>query len=409
MSLARSGPARIVALLCGAEILSMTGFATYPALLPALQQTWGLTNSQAGLISGMFFGGYMLATPVLVSLTDRVDARQVYAFAAALSTFAALGFALFADGLAPALLWQACAGAGLAGTYMPGLKVLSDHVQGPRQSRSVSFYTASFGLGATLSLLIAGMIGAAFGWRWTFALVAAGPAVAGALVIGGLPPHRPSPPPAKAPLLDFRPVFRNRPALGYILGYTVHCWELFGMRSWMVAFLAFSATLDRTASLSLPAATLAAGVNLLGTPASIAGNELANRFGRRRVVLVTMLISASAYLVGFTAGFSGWLAAVMMGVYFIAIMADSAALTAGAIGAAEPGRRGATMAVHSILGFGAGFVSPLVFGAVLDVAGGNSNRFAWGCAFATLGVGCALAPLIAAVDAHYGARRRANA
>jgi hypothetical protein len=128
------------------------------------------------------------------------------------------------------------------------------------------------------------------------------------------------------------------------------------------------------------------------------------------MILATMLTSAAcAGVVGFTAGFSSWVATVMMGVYFIAIMTDSAALTAGAIGAAEPGRRGATMAVHSILGFGAGFVSPLVFGAVLDVAGGNGNQFAWGCAFATLGVGCALAPLIAAVDARYRARQQANA
>jgi len=45
------------------------------------------------------------------------------------------------------------------------------------------------------------------------------------------------------------------------------------------------------------------------------------------------------------------------------------------------------MAVHSMLGFGAGFVAPLVFGAVLDLAGGKPNPLAWGFAFASLGVG----------------------
>jgi hypothetical protein len=33
----------------------------------------------------------------------------------------------------------------------------------------------------------------------------------------GMGPVKPNPSPR--PLLDFKPVFRNRPALGYILGY----------------------------------------------------------------------------------------------------------------------------------------------------------------------------------------------
>jgi hypothetical protein len=40
-------------------------------------------------------------------------------------------------------------------------------------------------------------------------------------------------------LLDFRPVVRNRAALGYIFGYGAHCFELYGMRTWIVAFWTF--------------------------------------------------------------------------------------------------------------------------------------------------------------------------
>jgi hypothetical protein len=39
-------------------------------------------------------------------------------------------------------------------------------------------------------------------------------------------------------------------------------------------------------------------------------------------------------------------------------------------------------------------VSPLVFGAALDLAGGNRSIAAWGIAFATLGVGAILAPAV---------------
>ena len=82
----------------------------------------------------------------------------------------------------------------------------------------------------------------------------------------------------------------------------------------------------------------------------------------------------------------------LLAVYFIAIMADSAALTAGLVAATPPHQRGAAMAVYSFGGFGAGFLAPLVFGAVLDV-GGKTHPSAWGFAFASLGIGCLIAAL----------------
>jgi len=72
------------------------------------------------------------------------------------------------------------------------------------------------------------------------------------------------------------------------------------------------------------------------------------------------------------------------------IMGDSSALTAGVVTRASERIRGATMAVHSMLGFGAGFVAPLVFGVVLDLAGGRASSLAWGLAFSTLGAGAVL-------------------
>ena len=72
---------RLTVLMCAAETLSMTGFASYTTLLPELMRLWGLNNSAAGLIGGVFYAGYMLAVPVLSSLTDRVDSRRIYFFA----------------------------------------------------------------------------------------------------------------------------------------------------------------------------------------------------------------------------------------------------------------------------------------------------------------------------------------
>jgi len=59
----------------------------------------------------------------------------------------------------------------------------------------------------------------------------------------------------------------------------------------------------------------------------------------------------------------------------------------------DPGMRGASMALHSMLGFGAGFVAPLAFGAVLDASGGNASPTAWMLAYASLGLFGVFAPL----------------
>jgi len=382
---------QIIAGLCAAHVASMTGFSTYPALLPQLQAEWGLSNTGAGLVSGLFFAGYMAAVPVLTALTDRVDARRIYLVSSFVAALGAAGFGWLAHGAVSGGFFQLLVGVGVAGTYMPGLRVLTDNTDGPAQSRAVSFYTAFFGVGVSLSLVLAAGVAATAGWRWAFVVSGVGPLVAAAMVVLGLSPGRPRGRPVDLHLLDFRPVFRNREATRYIYGYAVHCWELLGSRSWMVAFLTFAQT---HVPAPLSPAAIHAIANLVSPLASISGNEAALRTGRARVIVVGMTVSgALTCALGFMAAVPWLLMLAAVVLHMVLVMSDSSTLTAGMIAAADPRLRGATMAVHSTLGFGAGFVSPLVFGAALDLAGGNQSVVAWGVAFATFGIGAIVAPL----------------
>lgn len=375
-----------VVLMCTAHALSMLGFATWPTLLPQLQPLWGLSSTEAGLVSGVFFAGFMALVPFLSGLTDRMDARRIYLASTLLAAGGAGGFAFFATGTASAMAFQFLIGAGIAGTYMPGLKLLTDHAAGPGQSRSVSFYTATFGTGTGLSILIAGTVAAHYGWQTAFLLSSAGPLVAGVLVWLWMPPgHVHAGTDSRAERL--RAVFTQRDAVRYIYGYAVHCWELFGSRSWLVAFLTF-ATVGLAAQPAFSPVMVAALANLLVSPlASIAGNELSLRHGRERVIWNTMLVSALlTLLLGFMSGMPWPLLAAMALLHMFAVMGDSASLTSGMVGASASHLRGASMAVHATLGFGAGFAGPLLFGVVLDASGGNADPTAWGWAFASLAV-----------------------
>lgn len=379
--------------MLAAQILSMLGFATYSALLPELRDAWRLSNSEAGLIGGMFFGGYVVTVTWWTSLTDRVDGRRVYLAGALAAVAGAAGFGLLAEGLWSAILFHALLGAGVAGTYMPGLRLLSDRVEGASQSRYVAFYTSFFGIGAALSIAITGAAAAAFGWRASFLACAAGPLAAGLLVWFGMPAARVASVVASpAKLAAMRNVLRNRAVVGYILGYTVHSIELFGSRAWMVAFLSFSAGLQAAGSDPWSATAIAALVNLLAVPSSIIGNEIALKIGRLRWIVIAMATSGALGIVlGLSASWHWLLVALLLTVHALMVMADSATLTAGLIAAARPEARGATMGVYSLIGFGGGMLGPALFGGVLDLTGGAASMVAWSIAYAVIGAGGLLA------------------
>jgi MFS family permease len=380
--------------MCVAEVFGMLGINMFPALLPELQGEWGLGNADAGWITGIYFAGYVVAVPVLTSLTDRIDARGIYLASTALGGFALLGFAFAAEGFWTALLFRTLSGVALAGSYMPGLKALTDRVEGSVQARAVAFYTSSFGIAVALSFLVSGEVAELLSWQWAFGIGAAGAPLAMAFAAWALTVRTGAAhPKPETHLLDFRPVLRNREAMAYVLAYTAHNWELFGVRGWLVTFLVFIQTLQAGYA-AWSATAIASVVSLLAVPASIVGGELALRYGRRRVVAAVMTISAAfAAVFGFTGALTFPLVVAVAILYAPFIAADSAAITTGAVRAAPEGGRGAVMAVHSCLGFIGAFLSPLAFGVVLDVFGAD-NFLGWGLAFASLGLGVFTGPVV---------------
>ena len=378
----------------------MLGFSTYAALLPELRDTWSLNNSQAGVVGGMFFAGYVATVSFWTALTDRIDARYVYLAGSLLAAGASAGFGFAASGFFSAALFQILLGTGTAATYMPGLRMLSDRVSGPAQSRYIAFYTSFFGIGIALSLALAGLVAPLQGWRATFLWSALGPLAAGLGAFFMIAPSRPVA--AKAfslrtlfPLSDWRKVLADRASAGYTLGYMAHCLELFGSRAWVVAFLAFSSSLHSRDTFPWNAAAIAAVVNLVSVPASIVGNEIALRMGRRPWILIAMAGSGtSGILLGFGAPWHWALVLGLLVIYSMLVMAESATLTAGLVGAAPGELRGAALGLYSLAGFGGGMLGPIVFGAALDAAGGARSHFAWIAAYAAIGAGCLAAPLV---------------
>jgi predicted MFS family arabinose efflux permease len=181
--------------ICAAEILSLLGYSIVPALLPQIIDRWSLSSTEGGWLAGIISGGYMLGVLPLVAATDRIRARSVYLASAGISAVASFGLA-FSDSFAPALFFRALTGLGLAGMYMPGLRALTDGIDGPHRARVAALYTSSFTIGTALSFLL-GRAGVIWGWRTAFLVSALASVVGLALAWAMLPRSEVKPRPAR--------------------------------------------------------------------------------------------------------------------------------------------------------------------------------------------------------------------
>lgn len=375
-----------------AQTCALLGFACYAVVLIPLQKQWELSNLQSGLIASAFFFGYMLVVPLATALTDRVDARKVYIVGGFSATLGLLGMGLFSQGFLSGLFFMALNGAGLAGTYMPGLKILSDRIKTGELTRHISFYTAFFGIGVGLSYLCSGWILNWLGWRYVFGVIALGPLVATLLVLMFIPAldHEKWHGPIRLQLGDIFPVgkwrlvLQDKKASGFIFGYMAHAVELFASRSWIVAFfVACQAVSGETLVMSISA--LAGVINFFGVPSSILGNEIALRVGRQKWIYFVMIASAvMGIALACSTGKSWWLIITLAICHTIFIMADSATLTAGLVITAQENIKGAAMGLHSLMGFGGGLLGPALFGLVLDLSGSRTSQLSWVWAYSSV-------------------------
>jgi MFS family permease len=373
--------------MCVTCALSVAPFGSYPALLPRLFADGLVSTRDATFINAAFFAGYMLVAPVATTLTDRLDSRRLVLPALTLGAVCALCFAAFYDNFAAAVVARAANGACVAASFMPGLRALTDRVAPARGSRFVGFYMSSFALGTSVSYVVSDLAVVHFGLTPTLYAVAMGPLLGRIIVALYLRPVYVTPKAAVSPLGQLRPVFRESRVISLVLAYGMHCAELFVLRSWCVAFLA---SVQRSepfgASLWLAPANVVALANLLTAPASVLGNELSMRIGAKRYIAVTLTASPLCLgALGFLHPAGTWVCIVAVLFCAMVLGSDSAAITSRLIEAAPPAQRGATMAIHTAVGFMGAFLGPLVLGLVLDAAGGPTSPLAWSHAFLAVG------------------------
>lgn len=374
-----------------ARMLMYANFMVYAACLPVLLPAWGMSATQAGSVSGAFMLGYAFSLVAFSWLAQHYGARRLFLISATLSALSALLFGLFARSYPSALALYALAAITQGGTYGPAIMLFADRYAPQARGRAVGVLIASTSLGYAGSLLLSGWLLAHGGYELAFVatglLVAVGVVMAYATLW-----HTPNVVhPHTAGTSRLKSIFGQANARRLIIGYTGHSWELLGMWSWFPAFIAASLALSATSAVQAAAggAYLAAGLHLCGALAASWMGSLSDRFGRR---LLLIALATSSALLSLTIGWlSGWPFAVLLALTFVygfTALGDSPVLSTALTEAVAPYALGTALAVRSLLGFSAGALAPLVFGAVLDATNpAGVTPTAWGWAFVTLGLG----------------------
>ena len=232
--------ARWLAAICASRLLFSQIFVAYAAILPLLQEAWGMSSAQAGLVQSGWHAGYVVSLFAAGLAADRFGARRTFLVMSFGGAIASLAFAAFADGARSALILYALAGMLSGGSYTPVLAIISQRYPPATRGRAMGWYLAAGSLGYAIGLGLSGSVVAWGGWRMS--LYVAASAASWARFTGAADARR-------ARRATTEPARRwysacagagQSPAMKVIWAYTFHSWELrrLGVDAGFLAFAA---------------------------------------------------------------------------------------------------------------------------------------------------------------------------
>lgn len=321
------------------------------AVLPDMIREVDISGMRQAALSSSVQAGFVVGALIVAffGLADRYDPRRVFALSAVLAGIVNFTLVLSSPGSGLAIIARFLTGALLAGVYPVGMKIMVGWGQKDR-GFLVGALIAALTLGSAFPHLLSLAGGA--NWRLIIVVVSVAAAAGGLLcLLVGLGPHH-----SIAPRFNPRTIasaWTNRRVRLAYAGYLGHMWELYAMWAWvgLATATSYAVTMPMEEAVRLSTITAFAAI-AAGAVASILAGLVADRIGKAEVAIIAMIISGlSALAAALSFGGPAWLTLIIVVIWGISIIPDSAQFSALVADFAPPDQAGSLMTFQTALGF----------------------------------------------------------
>lgn len=334
-----------------AEAAGMIPWFTAAAVLPDMAREGGIPASDLALLSSSVQAGFVVGALIIAftQLADRIDPRRLFCGCAVGAAVANGLMVAVPVGGEIAIVLRLLTGALLAGVYPIGMKIAVGWGTRDR-GLLVGLLVGALTLGKSAPYLLA-FLG---GTDWRLAILGSS-VIAG---LGGIAVLASSLGPGHATAASFDPraitlAWTDRRIRSAYMGYFGHMWELFALWAWAgtAASISYAYTLEQASAESLGKLTAFLAI-ALGAPVCIIAGRYADRIGKAEVTIIAMGASgAAAIATAVTFGGPVWLTFVLIIIWGVAVIPDSAQFSALVADYSPPSLAGSLLTLQTALGF----------------------------------------------------------
>ena len=376
---------RQLLLICAVEVLAMGLWFSASSVVPQLSDEWHLSDAGATWLTTSVQLGFVAGalTSAILNLPDRMPLTLLIGASALLAAAANAAVAVLAHGLALAIPLRFLTGVALAGVYPPGIKLMATWFRAGR-GFAVGALVGALALGSGTPHLVNAL--PALDWQAVLSVASVLAVVGAGLAVATL--HEGPYAAAAAPFAPgyVRRLFGDRSQRLVCFGYFGHMWELYAMWTWVPAYAAasFAAAGDGDPSRTSVELAAFAAVGVAGLAGCILGGLVADARGRAAVTIWAMGVSGTCcVLAAAVYGLAPAVVVILMLVWGMAVVADSAQFSTALTEVADPEYVGTAVTAQTAIGFAITVVSIRLLPGVRDAVG-------WRYAFLFLAVGPAL-------------------
>lgn len=334
-----------LALIALVQICAMSLWFSASAVVPALRADWGLSNTDAALLTAAVQVGFVVGAllSAVLNLADRSAPPRLIAASAILGAAATALFALLVSSLGWAIVLRFVTGVALAGVYPVGMKLVATWYKGGRGT-ALGVMVAALTVGSALPHLLTTFTVPS--WRYVLAFTALLSLLAAAVSATRLRPGPEAQAGARFEPSYLLQMFSDRRQRRINFGYFGHMWELYAFI--VLVPLILSVQLSSVTAISA-AAFWVIGAGFAGC---VGGGLLVRRWGSARVAQGQLACSAACCLL------SPWLLGAPFALFMVwllvwgaTVAGDSPQFSALTAQNAPPAVVGSVLTLTNCIGF----------------------------------------------------------